>query len=101
MSRRLPFFCYRLTRFVYKNCVPLSMSRTRLQSCNRGNRRGIATETVEPLHSKLVFYTFAIKSVSTVKLMHPYYVKIELWKRAKGCFRGEWGPSPRREPSGG
>lgn len=67
------------------------MSRTRLQSCNRGNRRGIATETVEPLHSKLVFYTFAIKSVSTVKLMHPYCVKIELWKRAKGCFRGEWG----------
>lgn len=75
---------------------------TTLQSCNHGNRRGIATETAELLHSMLVFYTFTIKSLSTVKLMHPQWVKMELWKRAKGCYRGwgGWGLSVRK-PKGG
>lgn len=63
------------------------MSRsTRLQSCNRGNRWGTAPETAKLLHSMLVFHTFTIKSVSTVKLMHPYCVEMELWDCAKGCF---------------
>lgn len=53
----------------------------------------------------LVFYTFAIKSsVSTVKLMHQYCKKMELWESAKGCFRegsgerAEWRLTRNRFP---
>ena len=63
----------------------------RLQSCNLGNRRGIAAETAELLHSMLVFYTFTIKCVSTGKLMHPYCGEMELWKCQRVDFEGGGG----------